>query len=331
MTKIFLAHTPDMLANYYGDKPLAALQQLGEVRLNQTGRVLDEPLLLAREAGDAEIVVADRQTPAPAAFFDAMPGLKAICRVAVDIRNIDVDAASRNGVLVTQATPGFINSVAELGLGMMIDLGRHVSYAVGQYRAGQMPIARRGRQLYGATAGIIGYGAIGRRLAGLAQALGMRVLISDPFVTEAAAGQTLLPMEDLLPASDFVVCLVVANPATENLMNAAAFARMRRDAYFINLSRGNLVDEAALVQALDSGVIAGAAMDVGRAPDQMPTPALAARQDVVATPHIAGLTPEAAEHQAFDTVAQVAELVAGRVPFGAVNAASAYRLGASRS
>lgn len=331
MTKIFLAHTPAMLANYYGDRPLAALRDLGAVRINQTGVVLDDPLTLAREAGDAEIVVADRQTPAPAAFFDAMPGLKAICRVAVDIRNIDVEAASRNGILVTQATPGFINSVAELGIGMMIDLGRHVSYAVQTYRAGRIPAARRGRQLFGATVGIIGYGAIGRRLAGLAQALGMTVLISDPFVTEAAAGQTLTKLADLLGAADFVVCLAVANEATENLMNEAAFARMRRDAYFINLSRGNLVDEAALAQALDAGTIAGAAMDVGRAPDQMPTPSLAARPDMVATPHIAGLTPEAAEHQAFDTVTQVAELIAGRLPFGAVNADRAYRLATARS
>jgi D-3-phosphoglycerate dehydrogenase / 2-oxoglutarate reductase len=326
MTKIFLAHTPDMLANYYGNRALAALQQLGTVRLNETGRVLDDPLLLAREAGDSRIVVADRQTPAPAAFFDAMPGLLAICRVAVDIRNIDVAAASRNGVLVTQATPGFINSVAELGIGMMIDLGRHVSYAVQSYRAGQLPAARLGRQLFGATVGIIGYGAIGRRLAVLAQALGMTVLVSDPFVSDIGAGLQLVALPDLLAAADFVVCLAVATEATENLMNAEAFARMRPDAYFINLSRGNLVDEDALDRALASGGIAGAAMDVGRAQDQKPTLSLAARGNVVATPHIAGLTPEAAEHQAFDTVRQVGDLVAGRIPAGAVNSEQAYRL-----
>jgi D-3-phosphoglycerate dehydrogenase len=109
-------------------------------------------------------------------------------------------------------------------------------------------------------------------------------------------------------------------------MNAAAFARMRPDAYFINLSRGNLVDEAALAHALETGVIAGAALDVGRAPDQMPSPALARRSDVVATPHVGGLTPQAAEHQAFDTVRQVGDIVAGRVPDGAVNPDAATRL-----
>ena len=109
-------------------------------------------------------------------------------------------------------------------------------------------------------------------------------------------------------------------------MDAGVFAQMKKSAYFINLSRGNLVDEPALERALDKRVIAGAAMDVGRAQDQMPTPRLARRPDVIATPHTAGLTPQAVEHQAFDTVRQVAELVAGRVPPGAVNVEAAHRL-----
>jgi D-3-phosphoglycerate dehydrogenase len=95
---------------------------------------------------------------------------------------------------------------------------------------------------------------------------------------------------------------------------------MKKGAFFINASRGNLVDEAALVRALDSGRIAGCALDVGRAPDQMPTPALAARADVIATPHVAGLTLPAIEHQSMETVAQAAEILKGRAPKGAVNA-----------
>lgn len=101
---------------------------------------------------------------------------------------------------------------------------------------------------------------------------------------------------------------------------------MPRHAFFINLSRGNLVDEEALEQALDEKRIAGAAMDVGRAQDQKPSLRLARRNDVIATPHVAGLTPSAIEHQAFDTVAQVRALVAGKVPPGAVNAQMATRL-----
>jgi D-3-phosphoglycerate dehydrogenase len=194
------------------------------------------------------------------------------------------------------------------------------------YRAGRIPDAHMGRQLKGATLGIVGYGVIGMELAKLGLALGMRVLVADPFKTVDEAGVQQVETGELLRESDFVVCLVVANVETENLMDAGVFAQMKKSAYFINLSRGNLVDEPALERALDNRIIAGAAMDVGRAQDQMPTPRLARRPDVIATPHTAGLTPEAVEHQAFDTVRQVAELVAGRVPPGAVNAEAAHRL-----
>jgi len=125
--------------------------------------------------------------------------------------------------------------------------------------------------------------------------------------------------DDLLAQSDYVLCLAVATEETENLMGAKAFARMKPSAYFLNLSRGNLVDEAALATALTDGTIAGAALDVGRAPDQMPSPSLARLANVIATPHVGGLTPPAIEHQALDTVEQVRALVRGEVPPGAVN------------
>ena len=325
MARIFLTHTPDALANYYGERALAGLRELGEVRVNPEGKVLDAAAL-AQAAGGCEIIVSDRQTPGPAEFFRAAPDVAAFLRCAVDIRSIDVDAASAAGVLVTQASPGFAASVAEMALGMMVDLARGVSRSVIAYRKGEKPPVAMGRQLKGATLGIIGYGAIGRYLAPLGAALGMRVLIADPYQAVDDGSFSKIDLATLLAESDFVVCLAVANAETENLMDAKAFARMKRAAFFINLSRGNLVDEVALARALDEKRIAGAAMDVGRAPDQMPTPSLAARTDVVATPHIAGLTPDAIEHQALETVRQVAELVAGRVPQGAVNAASATRL-----
>ncbi len=324
MTRIFLTHLPSIRDLYYG-RALPALQALGDVTLNTQEDPLDDPAHLIAAAADAEIIVAARHTPFPAAAFAGLPKLKAVCRVAVDISTIDVDAASAHGVLVTRATPGFVASVAELGVGFMIDLARGISTAVGTYRAGGKPPVRQGKQLQGATLGVIGYGAIGRHLAELGRALGMTVIVHDPYANiDPAVRPASLP--ELLADSDFVVCLALATPETENLMNAAAFARMKQGAYFINLSRGGLVDEAALEQALDSGHLAGAAMDVGRAPDQMPSPRLAARPDVIATAHIGGLTPEAALHQAFDTVRQVEEIVAGRVPPGAVNAEKAARL-----
>ena len=213
-----------------------------------------------------------------------------------------------------------------MAIGFMIDCGRHVTEATSVYRAGLVPEARMGRQLKGATLGIIGYGAIGEHLAELGLALGMTVLVVDPYKKVTRPSLNQVQFAELLARSDFVVCLSIANEQTENLMNAEAFAQMMPSAFFINLSRGNLVDEAALARALDDKRIAGAALDVGRAQDQMPSLALAQRADVIATPHTAGLTPEAAEHQAFDTVNQVKDVIAGRIPPGAANPQAARRL-----
>jgi len=311
---------------YYGEEALAGLRKLGAVRLNDGDSPWDAEGLIAA-AKDCDIIVSDRSTAGPAAVFDALPGLKAFVRCAVDIRNVDVTAASRNGVLVTHASAGFVAAVAELAVGYMIDLGRRVTASTALYHRGKLPPALMGRQLKGSTLGIMGYGAIGRYLADLGVALGMRVLVFDPFVTADKPGVSQVDLPLLLAEADFVVCLVVANERTENLMNATAFGRMKRTAFFINVSRGNLVDEAALESALKKGIIAGAAMDVGRAPDQMPTPALAALPNVVATPHTGGLTPPAAFHQSAETVRQVAEILKGRTPVGSVNAEVASRLG----
>ncbi len=202
----------------------------------------------------------------------------------------------------------------------MVDLSRGVSRATADYHAGRKPEVVMGRQLAGSRLGIIGYGSIGRYLAGIAKALGMRVLVADPFAAVDDASIEHLPLDDLLARSDYVVCLAVAIEQTENLIGAAALARMQRHAFFINLSRGNLVDEAALAAALRENRIAGAAMDVGRALDQMPTPELARLSNVIATPHIGGLTPPAIESQSLETVRQVGAIIKGEVPVGAVNA-----------
>ncbi|TMJ03759.1 MAG: hydroxyacid dehydrogenase [Alphaproteobacteria bacterium] len=323
--RIFLTHVPDMLENYYGPRALAEMRKHGEVRLNTSGKVLDARAL-AEAAKGCEIVVSDRQTPGPAEFFPLAPDCCAFLRVAVDIRNIDVEAASREGILVTRATPGFMASVSEMAIGMMIDCARGITDATIEYRSGREAEPRKGIQLHGATVGIMGYGAIARHLTPICLALGMTVLVSDPYAKVENARLKQVDLNVLLAESDFVICLVIANEQTENLMNAANFSRMKKSAYFLNLSRGNLVDEAALMAALDKKQIAGAAMDVGRAFDQKPSLALARRADVIATPHTAGLTPDAIEHQAFDTVRQVGELVAGRIPPEAVNRAKATRL-----
>jgi D-3-phosphoglycerate dehydrogenase len=315
---IFLTHTPAMRRNYYGEKALAGLRELGTVRLHEGDAPLDAAQLVAA-AADAQLIVADRSTAGPAAVFAGLPRLSAFMRVAVDISTIDVQAASAAGVLVTRAGPGFVPSVVELVLGLMVDLARGVSNAAAQYRAGRVPIAAMGRQLAGSTLGIIGYGSIGRHLAPLGTALGMEVLVADPYAGVDAPFRP-VRLAALLKQSDFVVCLAAASAETENLMDAAAFALMRPDAFFINVSRGGLVDEAALTAALREGRLAGAALDVGRAPDQMPTPELAALSSVVATPHVGGLTVPAIQAQALETVEQVRSLLRGEVPCGAVNA-----------
>lgn len=322
--KVFLSHSTETFPGYFGDRALAALQQHAEVVRNTTDRELRDAEL-AQAAVGCQAIIAYRGSPGTAATFAASPDLVAFLRCAVDISTIDVPAASAHGILITRATPGFTDSVAELGIGMMVDLARGVTRAASAYHRGEIPAPSTGLQLSASTLGLIGFGRIARRMAVIARALGMGVLAYDPYAPPEGAGVRAASFGEALSA-DFVVCLAIASAETANLMDAKAFAAMRRGAFFINLSRGELVDEAALEAALDSGHLAGAAMDVGRAPDQMPSPRLARRPDVIATPHLAGLTPEAAEHQAMDTVRQVAALATGKMPDGAVNAEAAHRI-----
>jgi len=313
--KILLTHSPEAMANYYGERALAELRKAGEVILNRQAHSLEGAELI-EAARDCELIVSYRQSPGPAAVFEQLPKLRAFLRCAIDIRNVDVAAASKAGVLVTQASAGFVTSVTELVVGFLVDLSRGVTHHATSYHQGKVPTAFMGKELKGSAIGVIGYGAIGREVVHVAEALGMKVLVNDPYASNVKS----VSLEKLLAESDYVVPLAVATEETENLIGKSAIAKMKRGAYLINVSRGNLVDEAAVESALDSGHLAGFAMDVGRAPDQMPTPRLAARKDVLATPHTAGLTPQAIEHQSMETAAQAAEIVKGRAPKGAVNA-----------
>ena len=316
--KLLLTHVPQARAQYYGTKALAQLQALVDVVLHEGATPLDPKGVIAA-AKDADFVIADRSTPVPAEIFAGLPKLRVVMRSAVDIRNIDVAAASKAGVLVTHAEAGFVPSVVELAIGFLVELSRGMGPAIAAYREGRKPEIKVGRQLSGSTVGIIGYGRISRALAPVLAAMGMKVTVSDPYAQIDDRRFTKLPMDELMAGADYVICLAIANEETENLLDVAAFARMKPDAFFINMSRGNLVDEAALAKVLAEGRIAGAAMDVGRAPDQMPSPELARLPNGIATPHIGGLTPPASESQAFDTVRQVEALVKGEMPPGAAN------------
>jgi D-3-phosphoglycerate dehydrogenase / 2-oxoglutarate reductase len=312
--RILLTHSPEARALYYGERALSGLRAVGDVKLHQDAQPLEGENLI-KAAEDCELIVSYRQSPGPAEVFQRLPRLRAFLRCAIDIRNVDVAAASKAGVLVTQASAGFVTSVSEMVLGFLVDLSRGITRFASLYHRNRVPNAAMGRELKGSTLGVIGYGAIGREVVRLGKALGMRVLVSDPYQKVEQ-----VPLDQLLAESDYVVPLAVASAETENLIGAKALAKMKKGAFLINVSRGNLVDEAALEAALDAGHLGGCAMDVGRAPDQMPTPRLAARPDVIATPHAAGLTVPAIEHQSMETVAQAAEIVRGKVPKGAVNA-----------
>jgi D-3-phosphoglycerate dehydrogenase len=323
--RILLTHTPHMRDNYYGMRALSGLRALAEVTLHEGATPLAAGELNELARG-CQIIVADRATACAAEAFAALPDLVAVCRVAVDVRNIDIGAASRHGVLVTHAGRSWLAAVSELVIGLMIDAGRGISRANVAYKQQQTPAVLMGRQLAGATAGIIGYGPLGRRVAELVLAFGMHVLVSDPYVIVEHDRIEQVDLDHLLRRADFVLPLAVATCETENLIDATALRQMRADAFIINLSRGNLIDELALLEALEQNRIAGAAMDVGRAADQMPTAWLAERADVVATPHIGGLTVPAIEGQALESVAQVAEIIRGRAPLGSINAERASRL-----
>jgi D-3-phosphoglycerate dehydrogenase len=315
MSRILLTHSPEALRNYYGARALAGLRALGEVKLHDGAEPLQGKALVAA-AADCDLVISYRQSPGEAFVFSSLPRLIAFLRCAIDIRNVDVAAASRAGVLVTQASAGFVTSVAELVFGLMIDAARGITACATAYHSGTVPQARMGTELKGATLGVIGYGAIGREVVRLGKAFGMQVLVNDPYARDAQS----TPLQALIERSDVIVPLAVATAETENLIGEPQFRAMKEGAIFINVSRGNLVDEAALARALDSGRLGGCALDVGRAPDQMPTPSIAARADVIATPHTAGLTLPAIEHQSMETVAQAAEILKGRAPKGALNA-----------
>jgi D-3-phosphoglycerate dehydrogenase len=206
-------------------------------------------------------------------------------------------------------------------MALMLDLARGISADAARYHAGQAKHAMAMRhQLAGAHVGVIGYGAIGRRIVDLALAFAMKVSVYDPYAAVRHGAVSAVGFDQVLSEPDFVICAAYATPETEGMMDADAFARMRKTAHFINISRGVLVDEEALEHALTSGTIAGAGLDVGLGPDEQPSLRLARLPNVIATPHTAALMREPSEHQALETVDQVRAVLEDRLPPHAVNA-----------
>ena len=309
---VFLTHNPEDLDAYYG-RALPELQALDvDIVTNPTDGDLSTDELLTAAAG-CQIVIAHRATPGDAAFFNAHADVIAFLRTAVDISTIDIAAASRAGVVVGHADKSFVASTAELALGLLLDAARNITASTIDYRARQEPPQRPGRQLRGMTAAVIGHGSIGAYLADLLRAAGLDVIVHDPFVA-VPYDLRQVSFDEALSTADVVFPLLASTTETEGLIDADAISMMRAGSILVNVSRGEIVDEAAVADALDRGHLQAFACDVGTAPDQRPDPLLAARPDVIATPHLGGLTPENADAQARSSVEQVAAILAGHTP-----------------
>ncbi len=280
---------------------------------------------LLEHSADCEVIAAHRSTPGDAELFENHPNLVAFLRCAVDVSTIDIGAATTAGVVVANADKSFVPSTAELAVGLMLDVARNISSSVVDYRSGEDPPQRPGIQIAGRTAGIIGYGAIGTYLARILSGLGMHVIVSDSEVERFDSFIEHAETADLLARSD-VVFPLVPGPGNEGMIGATELETMPEGALLINVSRGEVLDETAVAGALDSGRLGGLGLDVGQVGDQRPSPVLASRPDVVATPHLGGLTPENADAQAASSVEQVAAMIAGTIPPRSLNAEHAYRL-----
>lgn len=330
MARIFLTYPPSATATWYGEKNLSELAELGELVLRSTEDDLTQQDVLELSKG-CDIIISDKPTAGSEALFRENKNLVAFLRCAMDVKSIDIEAASKHGVLVTRAGPGFVQAVSEWIIGQMINLARNLPSYYAAYQQGHIPPQRMGRQLAGSTAGIIGFGNIGRAVAPTLKSLGIRVLAHDPYSAAAAHEADRVDLDTLLKNADYVICLAIYNEETDGMADEHFFNRMKDGSCFINASRGGLVQEEALARALACGKLAGAALDVGRGYDDHPTLALAARPEVLATPHIGGMVPQAITYQAGQTVQQARAILSGHMPEGAVNPGNAYRMKNIRS
>lgn len=227
--------------------------------------------------------------------IEAGENLKAIGRAGIGLDNIDTEAAKERGIKVLN-TPGATTiSVAELTLGHMLALARHIPQGTASLKAGKWEKKRLiGTELYGKTLGIIGLGRIGREVAKRASAFGMDLVAYDPYVREGDVrnlGLKLLPLEDLLQHSDYITIHVPLTPETKHMLGKREFELMKPGVRLINCSRGGVVDEQALYEALVSGKVAGAALDVFEEEPPEDNPLLKL-DNVIATPHLGASAEE---------------------------------------
>ena len=225
--------------------------------------------------------------PVSDAAIAASPALRVVARMGDGLDNIDVDAATRHGVLVTNVPDYCIEEVSDHAVALVLAWTRGIALADRQVRAGRWdPASARLRRLSALTCGVIGYGRIGRRTAGKISALGARVLAHTPHPPATDNGVAFVALDELLARSDAVIVHAPLTPATHHLLGARELALMPQDSLLVNVSRGGLVDTAALARALASGRLSGAGLDVIEGEPAVP-PELFEHPGVVITPHIA--------------------------------------------
>jgi D-3-phosphoglycerate dehydrogenase len=250
-------------------------------------------------------------------LLDRLPALRVVAVHGAGVDQVDVAACTARGVLVTNAPGANADAVAELAIGLMLSLVRRIPESAARVHAEHVWGAARhtGSQLRGKTLGLIGFGQIGARVAHLAKAFGMKPCAHDPGLTASqirAGGARPMTLHALLAATDFVSLHAPHLPATHHLIDRRALARMKKSAYLINTARGALVDEAALVGALERGRLAGAALDVleGEPPD--PSSPIFDAPNVILTPHMAGSTVECLDAIARTAAEDIARVLQGR-------------------
>ena len=294
---------------------------------------------LLRAQSGWEIVIADPKTYEPhLADCDALvvrsavkvtrdvlakaPKLRIVGRAGVGVDNVDLAAATEAGVLVMNTPGGNAISVAEHTLALMLSMARSVPQASASTKSGKWEKKKfLGNELRGKTLGIVGLGSIGREVVKRAKPFEMRILGHDPYVSSQNArdlGVEILSLTDLYRESDYITLHVALTPETDHMLNAAAFAQMKEGVRIVNCARGELVDGQALQNAIESGRVGGAALDVfeKEPPGEIP---LLQLNSVVATPHIAGSTEEAQEIVGVRIVEQVVEYLKTGVALNAVN------------
>ena len=294
---------------------------------------LGEDQLVARVA-EMHALVVRSATKVTRRVIAAAPRLRVIGRAGVGVDNVDLDAATEHGVVVMNSPGGNTTTTAELALALLFALARHLPRADRAVREGEWKLRATlmGSELSGKTLGVIGLGRIGRAVAERALGLRMHVLAHDPFIAggqpggkSPVEGVELAGLDELLARADFVTLHVPLGESTRHLLGRERLARMKRGARLINAARGGLVDELALCEALDSGRLAGAALDVLEHEPPPRDHPLLARHDVVLSPHLGASSDEAQRQVAVDIARQIAEFLSEGVAHNAVNAPAASK------